>query len=130
MMEFFKLIMLCYNIELMLCKLGVYVFGKSYRIKIGICKRNAAALCRNTDKAYVKVCIMGNKKAVACKFHKCLESFLFLGLTFHILVCNGGEVSDFFGNLALGVNEHIKLVYNFATLDLYRADFDNLAGAV
>jgi hypothetical protein len=65
MMEFLKLVMLGYNIELMLCKLGIYVFGKSYCIKVGVRKGNLATLCGYADEAYVEVGVMSNKNIIA-----------------------------------------------------------------
>ena len=130
MMEFLKLVMLGYNIELMLCKLGIYIFGKSYCIKIGVCKRNLATLCGYADEAYVEVCIMSNKKSIACELHKRLESFLFLWRAFNIVISYGREVGYFLADLAFGINEHIEFVNDLSTFDLNRADLDDLTGAV
>ena len=130
MMELGKIVMLRYNIELMLCKLGIYVFGKSYCIKVGVCKGNLATLCGYADEAYVEVCIMSNKKSIARELHKRLEGFLFLWRTLNVVIGNGREVGYFLADLAFGINEHIEFVNNFSALDLNRADLDNLTGAI
>ena len=117
-------------IELMILKLRIYVPGKTEGVKIGIVEGHLLSLSGNSDKSDIEVSIMGNKKLVTRKGKELLKSLALLRSTLNVGIGNGGKLCNFLGNRGLGVNKDVEFINNPACFDLYRTDFNNLAGTV
>ena len=130
MMEITELVMLRYYVELMLLKLGVYVAGKTYRIKICVGKGNAVSVGGNSDEADVKVRIVRDEKSVSRKLEEFLYRFPLLYLSCHHIVGDRRQLGDLLGNGHLGVNEEVELLEHLALFNFYCAYFYNFAVTV
>ena len=129
-MEVLEIVVLCYDVELMLFELGVYVARETYGIEISVFKGNAVSVCGNSDKAYVKVGIVRDKKRVTRKGEEFLYSLPLLYLSCHHLVGDRGQLCDLLGYRLLGIDEEVESVEYLAVLYLDSTDFYYLTVSV
>ena len=117
---------LCHRIQLKAVQIGQEDAGQGHGVHYGKGTGEALALAVFSDKAHVKIGIVGHHNCAFAEFQETGQHFCDIRLIQDHIIGNACELFDLKGDGRVGVDKGTEALRNLALLHLYCADFDDL----